>query len=78
MGFAASEFLSQEFVLRNVYANADSFERAIVNDGSTDETNVPNFIVWSLDTLGDIKSRSLDKHSLHQRWHRLAILWMDE
>jgi hypothetical protein len=56
-------------VLRNIYANANSFQRAIVNDGSTDATNVPNFIVWSHDALGDIISRSLDKHSLRQRCH---------
>jgi hypothetical protein len=30
---------------------ASSFELVIVNAGSTDATNVPNFIVWSLDTL---------------------------
>src|ERR1700738_877941 len=35
IGFATPEFLRQEFVLRNIYADADSLHRAIVWDGST-------------------------------------------
>ena len=65
VGFAASELLSQELVLRHVYSGAnDSFQGPILDNRSTNATDVPNFAVGSDNTLGDITSRSFRKHSL--------------
>ncbi len=76
--FAASDFLSQQLVLRHIHGGADdSFQRAILNDGSTHASNVPHFTVRSHDALGDIASRSLRNHVRNQRCHELAILRMD-
>jgi hypothetical protein len=57
--------------------NADSFERVIVNDEyrRNESTELHRLVAWR---ACDIKSRSPNRHSLYQRCHRLAILWMDE
>src|SRR5260370_10680252 len=64
--FSAAEFLSQEFLLLNVYADTDSLRGAVVDDqGATHTPNVPDLTVWSNDALGDIKSRNVERHPLH-------------
>ena len=63
--FAATEFLSQELVQRNVYGSAnDSFQRPILDNRSTNATHEPNVAVGSHNPLRDITTRGFCKHSV--------------
>src|SRR5689334_6926185 len=78
VGFAPSEFLGQELVLRDVYGAANVLFQALVfYNGSTDPTNVPDLTIGAHDALGGIEGRSVRQDSLDQVRHGLAILWVE-
>jgi hypothetical protein len=76
MGFATPEFLSQNFMVGNINAKADSFRPAIIRSGGAHAANITNFSACPHDALCHIKSKIVSEHSLHERSHEFAILWM--
>src|SRR5208337_476608 len=54
-----------------------SLLRAILNYGGTHTANVPEFTVWSHNSLGDITTQTFHQF-FDDRSHELAILRMDQ